>query len=118
MGTFFQSVEIAAATHGDFQSVEAMVDTGATYTSAPRPLLEGLGIAASETRSFLLANGQSVEYDIVQIRVRIDGQERYTVCIFGEEQSTPLLGAFTLEAFSLVVDPVNQRLAPVQGYLG
>ena len=117
MGTFFRSVEIAAATHGAFQFVEAMLDTGATYTSVPRPLLEGLGIAALETHSFLLANGQSVEYDIAQMRVRIDGRERYTVCIFGEERSTPLLGAFTLEALSLGVDPVNQWLAPVQGYL-
>ncbi len=95
MGTFFQTLEIAAATAGDFQSVEAMVDTRATYTSVPRPLLEGLGITAMESHSFLLANGQSVEYDIAQVRVRIDGRERYTICIFWEERSTALLGSVT-----------------------
>jgi clan AA aspartic protease len=117
MGTFFQTIEIAEATRGEFQSVEAMVDTGATYTSVPRPFLEGLGITAMDSHSFLLANRQSVEYDIAQVRVQVDGRERYTICIFGEERSTPLLGALTLEAFGLGVDPVNQRLAPVQGYL-
>ena len=117
MGTFFKTIEIAAATGGDFQSVEAMVDTGATYTSVPRPMLESLGIIAMESHSFILANGQAVEYDIAQVRVLIDGRERYTICIFGEERSTPLLGAFTLEAFSLGVDGVNQRLIPVTGYL-
>ena len=117
VGTFFQTIEIAAATRGDFLSVEAMVDTGATYTSVPQPLLESLGITATESQSFLSANGQAVEYDIAQVRVRMDGRERYTICIFEEEGSPALLGAFTLEAFSLSVDPVNQRLAPVSSYL-
>jgi phosphoribosyl-AMP cyclohydrolase len=33
-------------------------------------------------------------------------------CVFAEEGSDPLLGATTLEAFSLAVDPVNETLVP------
>lgn len=117
MGTFFQTIEIAASPGGPFEAVEALVDTGASYTLVPIPILEGLGISPLERQPFVLADGRRVEYDIAQVRVRIDGRERFTVCIFGDEGSVPLLGAVTLEEFGLGVDPINKRLIPVPGYL-
>ena len=117
MGTFFQTIEIAASTDGPFEALEALVDTGATYTSIPRPVLERLGITPLERQPFVLADGRRIEYEISQVRVSINGRERFTVCIFGDEESTPLLGTVTLEEFGLSVDPVNKRLLPVPGFL-
>jgi clan AA aspartic protease len=97
--------------------VEALVDTGATYTLVQRPVLERLGISRLERQPFVLADGRRVEYDIAQVRVRINARERFTVCIFGDEGSAPLLGSVTLEEFGLGVDPVNKRLVPVAGFL-
>ena len=117
MGTFFQTIEIAATPEGPFESVEALVDTGATYTYIPVPIMERLGISSLERQSFMLADGHRKEYEIGQVRVRIDGRERFTVCIFGEPDATPLLGAVTLEEFGLGIDPINKKLTPVPGFL-
>ena len=117
MGTFYHRLAIAPATGGPFVEIEALVDTGATYTYIPHSILERLGIVAEEQRPFVLADGRTVEYPIAPIRVRLDGRTRFTVCIFGEEGTQPLLGAVTLEEFGLAVDPVAKRLIPVPGLL-
>ena len=80
-------------------------------------MLERLGIVPQERQPFILADGRPVEYDMAQVRVRLDGRERFTICIFGDEGTEPLLGVYTLEGFGLGVDPVNRRLIPVPGYL-
>ena len=38
------------------------------------------------------------------------------ICVFGDPDSPPIIGAHTLEGFLLSVDPVQQRLVPVEGY--
>lgn len=117
MSTFFHTLEVAASPAGPFEPVEALVDTGATYTWLPASLLSRLGLQPAFRRRFTLADGRSIERDVGQAAVRIDGQALFTVCIFGDEGSTPLLGAVTLEEFGLAVDPVNKRLIPVPGFL-
>jgi len=49
VGTFFQTTEIAASPNGPFESLEALVDTEATYTYIPRPFLERLRITPPGT---------------------------------------------------------------------
>ena len=44
MGTFRITVEIADPRGQRFEAVEMLVDTGATFTKAPRDLLERLGV--------------------------------------------------------------------------
>ncbi len=117
MGTFCFKMEVAPAQGGAFEEVEALVDTGATYTWMPHSLLDRLGILPEEQHPFALANGRTAEYPVAQVRVRLDGRTRYTVCIFGDEGTQPLLEAVTLKEFGLGVDPVNQRLVPVPGLL-
>ena len=48
---------------------------------------------------------------------QIDGVESTTLCVFGDPDAPPLIGAHTLEGFLLVVDPVEQRLVPREGLL-
>jgi len=117
MGTFFQTIEIAASTSGPFQSVDALVDTGASYTWLPSAILSRLGVAPLFKSQFTLADGTTIERDVTQIVVRLDGRNLFTVCIFGDEGSMPLLGTVTLEEFGLGVDPVNKRLIPVPRFL-
>lgn len=117
MGTFRQRIGVASASGEAFEELEALVDTGATYTWVPRPVLERLGVAPEESFAFVLADGRTAEYPIAQVRVSLDGRTRVTVCVFGDEGTEPLLGAVTLEQFGLAVDPLNRRLIPVRGYL-
>lgn len=115
MGTFLYPITLIGSA-GE-ATVEALVDTGATYTYLPRPLLERLGATPSRKARFAIADGRIVEYDLGWITVRLDGQQDQTLGIFGEPDAEPLLGVFTLEEFLLGVDPVNWTLVPIVGRL-
>ncbi len=49
--------------------------------------------------------------------MRLDGREDVSPVVFWEEGVQPLLGAVTLEIFSLNIDPVNERLIPVDAFM-
>ena len=117
MGTFSQTLEIGPLSGEHFASVEALADTGATYTWLPSDVLEGLGIEPEDSWNFILADGSERYYRIAQVRTRLQDAERFSICVFGEPDTQPLLGAFTLEAFRLGVDAVNKRLIPTPALL-
>lgn len=117
MGHFRVPLEIANLQGQGFQRVEALVDTGSTYTWIPEDILEQLGVRRQEERTFVLADGSHVQYGMGWMRARIEGRSQPTIVVFGKPNSEPLLGVVTLELFGLGVDPVNQRLIPVPGLL-
>lgn len=110
MGAFRVRIEIGDAARGRFEPVDALVDTGATYTVLPESLLRDLGIVAHTRARFVLADGSQVERELGRAWVRLGGQQEYTLVVFGDEA---LLGAVTLEELRLAPDPVSQRLVPV-----
>lgn len=63
MGTFGYPIEIGPLSGDRWDKVEALVDTGATYTGIPRPVLDGLGITPTDRRTLRLANGQTIDRD-------------------------------------------------------
>ena len=117
MGTFHQTIGLAARPGGPPEEIAALVDTGATYTLVPAPTLRRLGVEPIGRQTFLIADGSRVEREVGWLLVRIGGEESPTVVVFGDEDAEPLLGAVTLEEFGLGVDPVRRRLVPVDGYL-
>jgi len=117
VGHFRYRIEIGSPQGTLFEPLDALVDTGATYTWIPRPVLQKLGIVPAFKREFLLADGRRIQRDVAQVVARINGQSLYTLCIFGDEKSEPLLGMVTLEEFGLGIDPVNRKLIPVPGFL-
>ena len=117
MGTFKVEMEIGAPDGTRFERVEALVDTGATYTTAPASFLRGLGIAPISVGRFTLADGSRTERQIGQTWIRIGDERCIAPVVFADERSGPLLGAVTLEIFRLGVDPVAKRLIPVDGLL-
>ena len=117
VGTFRYPVQIGDPKGGRFQDLQPWVDTGALYSHLPASVLEGLGYRPNETRRCRPADGRVVERPIGDILVRIGDEVRTTTCVFGEEGSELLLGAVTLEQFSLAPDPVNETLVPVVALL-
>ncbi|MBI4336856.1 MAG: clan AA aspartic protease [Chloroflexi bacterium] len=117
MGTFKVQLQVGDTVGQRSITVEALVDTGATHTVVPRDVLAALGVEPIERVVFSLADERAVEYEIGEARVRLDGRERTTVVVFGEEGAMPLLGATTLELFNMAVDPVRRRPVPVPGPL-
>jgi len=117
VGSFRVAVEIGDSQGERWETVEALVDTGASYTVVPASLLGRLGVLPQERRPFRLADQRLVEYELAQTQVRLDGRTRFTIVVFGAEGVEPLLGVVTVEEFGLGVDPVGQQLIPVPGLL-
>ena len=117
MGTFRITAQVGSLTGDRLQPVELLVDTGASYTQVPASFLQRLGVLPRARRRFRLADGRQIELEIGQARIQLDGDEGITVVVFGPDGAGAVLGAVTLEELGLAVDPLNQRLVPVEGLL-
>ena len=89
------------------------MDTGSTFTTVPRELLERLEVPVERSALSELADGRIVPTDVGRTIIRLEGKEFPTPVIFGEQSEPCLLGVIALEDALLAVDPVNGRLAPV-----
>src|SRR5438876_9965088 len=101
VGVFHYPVEIGDASGQHFELTNPLVDTGALYSQFPASFLERLGYVSNAVRSFRLADGSMIERRIGPVTVRINGEVQPVICIFGGENSPELLGATTMEVFSL-----------------
>lgn len=116
MGTFHVVVEVGDPEGRRSDRVEALVDTGSTYLSLPRPLLEALGVVPHTSDRFVSADGREAECEIGHALLKIGGRETITLVVFAEPDRPPLLGAYALEGLRLAPDPVARRLVPVPGF--
>jgi predicted aspartyl protease len=117
MGTFSVTVDVGDPGGTRFQPVEALVDTGATYTVLPGSVLRDLGVAPHRTSTFELADGSRHEWHMGLTWVRWQDKREMTLVVFGEDDMQPILGAVTLEEFLVAPDPIRKTLIPVPGLL-
>ena len=117
MGHFKVPVQVGSRTGDHLETIQALVDTGATFTLIPREVLERLGVVPEEEWPFELADGREVRYPVAWMQIRIGARTQPTIAVFGERGSEPTLGVVTLESFRLAVDPVHHRLISVPGLL-
>ena len=100
------------------KKLEFLIDSGAVYSVVPGGILEELGIKPLAKQEFRLANGTKIvrQKGIALFRYgeKIGGAD----VIFGEEGDSVLLGAFTLEALGLALDPFKRELRPLPMILG
>ena len=113
MGMFTVPVEISNPWGGVAASIEPVVDTGAGFSVMPASLLESLGLEPVEQDEFMLANGEIRVYSVGEARFKINGRERTTPVVFGDDDVF-LLGAVTLQSFGLVADTNEHRLVPAR----
>ena len=112
MSTFSLPITVSNPSNGESLSVEALVDTGAFFTTLPKQALENLGVEPNDTQRFRVADGRIVEMDIGEARVQINGKSVTTIVAFGEDNGPNLLGAYTLKGLAYAVDPRDERLVP------
>jgi len=117
MGHFHVSIQVGHRAGERFEPIEALVDTGATYTWIPRDVLGRLGVVAEEEWPFVLADGREVWYTVAWVQIKIGARVQPTIVVFGAPGSEPILGVVTLQEFLLAADPVRRRLIPVPGLL-
>lgn len=113
MGTFNVAMEVGDLEGQQFNSMEALVNTGSTMTSIAEHVLGGLGIRPKGQRRFRLSDDASALYPVGYARVRLECQEIIVMVAFLPRGAAPLIGTTTLELMGLAVDPVDRKLAPV-----
>ena len=114
MGTFAHEITLLAPNGSGSETVSALVDTGATFTSIPSTLLERLGVIPQRSVRLRLATGEIVEQQTGEVVVALDGVRATVLCVFGPPDAPPLIGAHTLEAFLMAADPIEQRIVPTE----
>lgn len=95
------------------QAVTFLVDSGAVYSVVQGDILRRLGIRPHRARLFHLADGQEIERQIGDAYFEYKGVGGAAPVIFGEPGDANLLGATTLEALELVLDPFKRELRPM-----
>ena len=111
MGLTHVAIDVASVANPDVvETVEFLVDSGATYSVVPGDILDKLGIAPLAEQVFRLADGRKISRRkggaVFKFRERIGVAD----VIFGESGDSNLLGAFTLEALGLSLDPLKREL--------
>ena len=95
------------------ERVEFLIDSGAIYSVVPREILDRLGILPLARQEFRLADGSKIARDKGIALFRYQGQIGVADVIFGEQGDSVLLGAFSLEALGLALDPLRRELRPL-----
>jgi aspartyl protease family protein len=98
------------------EEVDAMVDTGATYTSLPRSLARRLQLPVTGKARARTATGDVV-YDRGRALIQIDGEGEINRIIISDTLDKVLIGVFTLESLSLMVDPTTGQLKEAEIFL-
>jgi len=88
-----------------YSDVEMLVDSGALYAVLPAPLLRRLGIRPADGSHVVGETGTAI--------FELDGRRRGSPVIFGRRGDASLMGALTLEALGLMLDPLKRRLRPL-----
>ena len=114
MGLTFLEIEVGnPANPQKTQSVEFLVDSGAIYSVVPTPILKKLGIKPIAKEEFILANGEKIVRKKGVALFKYAGKVGGADVIFGKPEDSTLLGAFTLEALGLMLDPLRRELKPL-----
>lgn len=116
MGTFRVSLLVGNPRNGISETVDALVNTGASYSMMPASLLSRLGIETERTVSLRVASGQSFQFPTGVANFATEGYNGTARVVFGPENQY-LMGATTLEDLALAADPIAQRLLPAAGLL-
>lgn len=92
------------------ESVEFLVDSGASYTLLPKKTWKKLGLKSKRTETFTLADGTHVERNVSECHIELLDKDGHTPVILGEEGDEALLGVITLEEFGFMLNPFSRTL--------
>lgn len=113
MAITFLKVRVSnPARPSESRECEFLVDSGALHSVMPDELLRGLGIEPTSSEEFILANGEVITKSVGNALFEYKGKLRAAPVIFGEKDIF-LLGARTIEALGMVLDPIRRELKPL-----
>lgn len=115
MGHVRVSVRIAHPNRRDdpHDVEEALVDTGATFTTIPRSLADRLGLEVLGQHQVRTAAGvRTVDRSFAYME--LEGRDAVLPVGISDEYPGVLIGVYTLEALALAVDPKSGRLVDAE----
>ena len=112
MGTLKVTIAVSDSQGRQFEELDVTVDTGSTYTTVPRAMLNMMGDPGRKVTPSETADGSIVPVDVGEATIRLQGLQFHTPVIFAEENEPSLLGVVSLEQAALGVDPLAGRLIP------
>jgi len=113
MAITFLKVKVINPEHPKkMKECEFLVDSGAVYSVVPKNVLKSLGIKPTSSQEFILANGEIIRRKIGNAYFEYQGKVRAAPVVFGD-RGVFLLGATTIEAFGLILDPIRRELRPL-----
>ena len=90
--------------------VEALADTGATFTKVPRSVAQRTGIQAGYEAAVQLGDGRTITRNLALAEVELEGVRRPVLVAISENGEQPLVGYTTLEALGFKVNTVTHAL--------
>lgn len=90
--------------------LEAIVDTGSTFSKIPERIVSRLGLPTKGEAEVELGNGSIIKRMLVLAEMEIDGIRRPVLATVGGEKEKPLIGYTALELLGFKVNPVTRRL--------
>ncbi len=115
MGVTSLMIEIAnPARPAVTERLEFIVDSGAVYSVVPTSVLRRLKIRPLKRETFRLVNGTTIVRRKGGALFKFQDYVGVADVIFGEQGDATLLGALTLEALGLSLDPIRRELKPMQ----
>lgn len=94
--------------------LDFLIDSGAFHSLVPRAVLQTLAVEPYRSVDIILADGTKMTREVGDLYFELNGEGAVAPVIFGEEGEEPLLGATTLEALGLVLNPLRRELYPMR----
>jgi len=89
--------------------LEAVVDTGATFSKIPESVVTRLGLEAKYETEVELGDGRVIKRKLTLADMEIEEVRRPVLVAIGEEEK-PLIGYTTLELLGFKVNPITRKL--------
>jgi len=113
MGVTYIEATVTGPT-GKRETVQFLVDSGATYTLLPEEVWKAIGLIPKREIVFTLADGTTVDRKVSECHIALPEGEGHTPVILGEPRDEALLGVVTLEILGLILNPFTRELHPMR----
>ena len=109
MGHVHVKIKLTSPSTNKSVTTDSLVDTGATFTTIPKNLSEKLKLPKVAKRKVTTASGEE-ELTESYLLIELLNEKTMTPVLISDKLNRVLVGALTLEALALKVDPRTGKL--------
>lgn len=96
--------------NGQAAELEAVIDTGATFSKIPRSLAAKLGLEGKYETEVELGDKRIIKRKLSLAEIEIEEVRRPVLVAIGEEEERPVVGYTALELLGFKVNPLTGKL--------